>query len=424
MNEIKVHEKFKPLFEQVDGVRYYIVVGGRGSGKSYGIGLWATLKTYEPENRILYTRWTMISAGISIIPEFVDKVETLNKQQDFYITNNEVVNTTTKTDIIFKGIKTSSGNQTASLKSIQGVTCWILDEAEELVDEEIFNKIDLSIRSTKQKNIVILVLNPSNKEHWIYKRFYERRNVEDGYNGIIDDTCYIHTTYEDNINNLSESFLKTVNWTKENEPNKYLHLFKGHWNDEAEGKLLPINSLQFAPIPTTQDEYISSIAISDPADLGGDKLSTIFLRIYHHEGKTLRAYVQDVVHSSNGIEANSIRIADKIKQYKTERIFIEKNGVGVALVYQLKQLVDTDCVIHPYNEKMNKDAKIIAFYEFVRSHFIFDENYKNNDDYKLYINDLTSYEKEGQNKHKKDAIDVACAGARAIKTNYSELLFN
>jgi phosphoribosylpyrophosphate synthetase len=73
---------------------------------------------------------------------------------------------------------------------------------------------------------------------------------------------------------------------------------------------------------------------------------------------------------------------------------------------------------------MNKDAKIIAFYEFVRSHFIFDENYKSNDDYKLYISDLISYEKEGQNKHKKDAIDVACAGARAIKTNYSELLFN
>ena len=423
MNEIRINDKFKPLFKQPKNVRYYIVVGGRGSGKSFGLGLFATLKTYEPDNRILYTRYTLTSAGISIIPEFVDKLELLNKESDFDITRQEITNKQTGTDIIFKGIKTSSGNQTASLKSIQGITVWILDEAEELVDEEIFNKIDLSIRSTKQQNIVVLVLNPSNKEHWIYKRFYERRDIPDGFNGIIDDTCYIHTTYKDNINNLSDSFLKTVNWTKENEPNKYRHLFLGEWNDDSDNKLLPFNSLQFAPIPNhNHPDIVTNLAIADPADGGGDKLSVIFLRLVFTDNK-LRAYVCDVVHSEQGIESNAIRVMDRIRKYKTERIFIEKNGVGVALVYQLNNLNDTDCRVQPYQEKMNKDTKINALYEFVKSHYIFNEKYSEMEDYELYLKDLTSYERDGDNKHKKDAIDVACAGAKAIKTNYSSMLF-
>ena len=36
---------------------------------------------------------------------------------------------------IQRGLQSSSGDNTANLKSIQGVTCWVLDEAEELTDE-------------------------------------------------------------------------------------------------------------------------------------------------------------------------------------------------------------------------------------------------------------------------------------------------
>ena len=47
----------------------------------------------------------------------------------------------------FSGIKTASGDQTAKLKSISGINTFVLDEAEELMDEESFDKIDYSIRS-------------------------------------------------------------------------------------------------------------------------------------------------------------------------------------------------------------------------------------------------------------------------------------
>jgi phage terminase large subunit len=215
--------------------RYFIVSGGRGSGKSYSINLFLLLLTYESNHVILFTRYTLTSAHVSIIPEFIDKIETANLQSDFYITKDEIINIKTGSKILFKGIKTSSGTQTANLKSLAGVTTWVLDEAEELNDEDTFDKIDFSIRTKDIQNRVILILNPATKEHFIYNRFFESKGVQAGSNITKNDTTYIHTTYLDNIENLSESFLNQIEQIKENNYNKYNHVILGGWLDKAEG---------------------------------------------------------------------------------------------------------------------------------------------------------------------------------------------
>ena len=160
--------------------------------------------------RVLFTRYTMVSAHLSIIPEFLEKIGLLGFDDIFNVNKAEVVNTKNNSDILFRGIKTSAGNQTASLKSLTGVSNWVLDEAEELTDEDIFDTIDLSIREKDIQNRIILILNPVTKEHWIYNRFFQNRGVEAGFNGVKDNICYIHSTYLDNIENLSTSFLERV----------------------------------------------------------------------------------------------------------------------------------------------------------------------------------------------------------------------
>ena len=229
----KLNKKYSVLFSST--CRYYIITGGRGSGKSFATTVFLTLLTMSKGVRVLFTRYTMVSAHLSIIPEFLEKIGLLGYDSIFSINKAEVVNTSTKSDILFRGIKTSSGNQTASLKSLQGISCWILDEAEELVDENIFDTIDLSIRDKSTQNRIILILNPTTKEHWIYRKFFESRGIEAGFNGTKDDVCYIHSTYLDNKNNLSDSFLERIYSLKTNNPKKYLHKILGGWLDKAEG---------------------------------------------------------------------------------------------------------------------------------------------------------------------------------------------
>ena len=217
--------------------RYFLLTGGRGSGKSFGVALNVLLLSLDNkfQQKILFTRYTLTSARISIIPEFKEKIDLMGWNDNFHITNNEITNLITGAKILFRGIKTSSGDQTANLKSLQGITTWVIDEAEEMVDENIFDKIDFSVRQQGSKNRVIMIMNPSTKEHWIYKRFYELSGVPSGFSGIKDDTTYCHSTYLDNIDNLSESYIQRIEQMKVRRPERYKHTIEGAWLDKAEG---------------------------------------------------------------------------------------------------------------------------------------------------------------------------------------------
>ena len=277
---IDINEKYQKL---ANDTRYYIITGGRASGKSFSVNLMLVLLTYEANHTILFTRYTLTSAYVSIIPEFIEKIEMLDKFDDFHITKDEIINLRSGSKIVFKGIKTSSGDQTANLKSITGVTTWVLDEAEELTDETTFDKIDLTIRETKNQNRIILILNPTTKEHWIYQRFFEDKGIQEGTNTEKDNTTYIHTTYQDNITNLSKSFLKQIDDLKIRRPLKYKHVIMGGWLDKAEGVIFnnwTIGKFKRVGVSVWGQDYGFS---NDPTTLIETNIDTSNKRIYLKE---------------------------------------------------------------------------------------------------------------------------------------------
>jgi phage terminase large subunit-like protein len=247
---------YRPLFNPRPSWRYAFLTGGRGSGKSFHLAVFLLNLTYEPGHVILFTRYTLESADASIIPEFVEKIDVLGKSDDFDITRKEITNRLTGSRILFRGIKTSSGNQTAKLKSIQGVTTWVLDEAEELVDRTTFDRIDDSIRSQLRPNRVLLSLNPSTQDHFLHGLFVENRRA---------DTLYIHTTWQDNRDNLSESFLAKIEQTRRENPPRYEHVYGGQWLKEAAGLLWTRQELETTRIPTAPEDLARVVVAIDPA---------------------------------------------------------------------------------------------------------------------------------------------------------------
>jgi len=235
MEKIKKHSNIWNALG--NDTRYFILTGGRGSGKSFEANRFCTLLTFQNNEKVLFTRKTMTSAHISIIPEFEQKIELLGLVNQFKVLKQEITNVRSGSEILFRGLQASSGDNTANLKSLQGITAWVLDEAEELTDETMFDRIDLSIRQKGKQNRVILILNPTTKEHWIYKRFFEDKGVNEGFNGVYQDTTYIHTTYLDNVENLSKSFLNQAQRIKESSPDKYKNIMLGGWLNKAEGTI-------------------------------------------------------------------------------------------------------------------------------------------------------------------------------------------
>lgn len=276
MPDVSISEKFQPMFETAnnhdDGIRYILLEGGRGSGKSFAVGSWTNINSYNKDWKFLYTRYNMTSANISIIPEFLEKSEEefLDNGEDFDVYQGLVKNNKSDVDIMFKGIQ-GNRKSSVSLKSLNGVNVWIVDEAEELDDFALFEKINLSIRTKKHKNIIILVLNPTVKTHWIYEWFYEDR-------GKLPpipkrkDTLYIKTSYLDNLDNLNQSFIDEAESAKRKNLEHYNHIFLGHWASKIEGALWDIDLINnYRRLADEIDAYKKIVVAIDPAVTNTEK---------------------------------------------------------------------------------------------------------------------------------------------------------
>lgn len=238
MTTIELCPKYQPLADL--HTRYAVITGGRGSGKSFAIATILLAKTFAYKGKtILFTRYTLTNAETSVMPEFTDKIDRGNLQGYFHKSGNEITNLLTETKILFRGIKTSSGINTASLKSIPDLVLWVNDESEELVDETLFDTIDLSIRDKETPCQVWLVLNPADIGHFVYRRFFAPYDVDGGFNGVRDDVTYIHTSYKDNEANLSQDYIDKAERLKVADPDKYAHLWLGEWSKNKEGLIYP-----------------------------------------------------------------------------------------------------------------------------------------------------------------------------------------
>jgi len=202
------------LFDLVRGkhpkVDTVIVTGGRDSGKSFtcSLGICDAMVNYN--HRVLYTRYTLTSAKDSIIPDFNEKIAALNYENYLHVTQDRINCIHNKGKVVFKGFKTSQGNQTAALKSLKDFSMLVCEEMEEYPSYDEWDKVQLSIRSTDVQAINICILNPATKKHWIYREFFENKGVKAGFNGIKDNVLYIHTTYLD----LGEKYIAPKNWRK------------------------------------------------------------------------------------------------------------------------------------------------------------------------------------------------------------------
>ena len=352
--------------------------GGRGSAKSFTTQTFLRDLTYQEGHKIAVTRYTMTSAEKSIIPEFTTKIEVEGLEDHFNLTGRTYENTTSGSELYFMGLKTSSGVQTASLKSIEGLTTWLMEEAEELIDDGTetqpctFDKIDDSIRRTGIDLRTILVWNPSTEDSFIYQRFFKERNVPIDFNGVVDGVLYIHTTYKDNETNLHPSFVEKAERTKIMNPPRYEHIYLGIPLKEKEGSLWKASTM-IAPYRVEEypDELKRIVVAVDPsgsADGSGDEAGIVVAaQDYNDEFYVIK---DDSAHLSPIDWARtSIGL---FKEWRADKLIAEKN-MGWALVDQTLATVDPDVPVTAVVAKRGKILRaqpVASLYEQGRVHHV------------------------------------------------------
>lgn len=385
MSNLKIAKKYEPLFRlfndsfhpEVDTV---IITGGRYSLKSYSVALFSVEALFYFGWNTLYTRYTNMSITDSIKPELSDKIELLNLTNKIQDTQSHLEYN--GNHISFKGIKTGSLGQTANLKSLSGFNLFVNDETEELPDYKTFKKIFYSIRSATKRNLTILILNPTTKEHWIFKEFFEKKGLYGGDNCIKDNVMYIHSSYLDaDQTRIPKTILNDYNRIKEEDPKEYDNIILGGWITELEGQVFPDKKLKrYKEFPENMEYY--TIAFIDTADEGTDHFSMPIARIYGN-----RVYIFDCIFDQANLTIQEGQVQSKVKECNINKITIESNSFGAYFMRRLRELLPRVEIFGQYS-KANKMGRILANSGLIKLCFYFPE--KPNDDLKRFMDQVIS----------------------------------
>ena len=247
--------EYKPLYKTKK--RYTLVTGGRGSLKSSNVHEFLIKLSYQKNQGVLFTRYTLVSAENSIIPEFEIVAKRLGLYSHFDFTARKVKNKKTGSFILFSGIKASSGTNTDRLKSLAGINVFVVEEGEGFQDENAFDTIEDSVRTSITQNRIIWIQNPSSEKHFIYKRFIQgsKKKVKvktdfKEYDVIVSDNPdveHIHTTYHIGRKYLAQDWLNKIDQLEKTNNEKYFKKYIGGWGSSEHGGILNCDKMSTIP---------------------------------------------------------------------------------------------------------------------------------------------------------------------------------
>lgn len=238
----QVNSSYIQLFKEKP--RYFILMGGRGGGRSTVASQFANAKLISPEYfRCAMMRYILGDIRNSIYKEIVDRAEENGIKDKLSINDGLMTVEYGKNGIYAFGFRKSSGDQKAKLKSLANFNCVIIEEGDEIPEAD-FLQLDDSLRTIKGDVTVIILLNPPPKDHWIINRWFDLIPVE-GVNGFfnpvlkkdIKDTVFIQTSYLDNIKNISAQSITNYENYKNTKPSHYWNMIKGLVPEVVKGKI-------------------------------------------------------------------------------------------------------------------------------------------------------------------------------------------
>ena len=204
--------------------RYRAVKGSRGSKKSVTESQWIiyNMMKYPLANTLVVRRvfnthkdstWTQLkwaanNLGVSHLWKF-----SKSPLEAEYIPTGQ--------KILFRGLDDPMGITSITVE--KGYLCWCwFEEAFQIMNEDDFNKVDMSIRGELPKGYfkqITLTFNPWSEKHWIKKRFFDNPD---------SDTLAITTNYTCN-EWLGQDDIKVFEKMKENNPRRYKIEGLGEW---------------------------------------------------------------------------------------------------------------------------------------------------------------------------------------------------
>lgn len=295
--------------------RYRVVKGGRASKKSTTNAQWIIYKMMQyPLANTLVIRRVFNTHKDSTWTQLKWATNNLNVAHLWQFSKSplEATYLPTGQKILFRGL-----DDPMSITSITveiGYLCWCwFEEAFQIMDEDSFNKVDMSIRGELPPGYfkqITLTFNPWSEKHWLKKRFFDAKD---------DDILALTTNYKCN-EFLGEDDRRIFAKMKKNNPRRYNIEGLGDWGI-AEGLVYEnFEELEFDYKEISKQEGVKAYF---GLDFGYTNDPTAFICILVNQEQNL-LYIFDE-HYQKAMSNSDIASMIKYKGYAKETIIADSS---------------------------------------------------------------------------------------------------
>ena len=332
--EITLNSKYEELFRDDPDIFFFFLYSGRGAGKSFAISLYLANRLINGKGNLVFCRQYMSNVSTSIIPEFLDKIEKLNISKLLKINKDSITCITNGNTLWFKGLETAEGTAEASLKGIPKLACVVIDEMQE-VKEPAFDRLLGTIRDKDLNLKIICALNPTSVSAWQYLRFF--KGLPQDFTGIIDNRCYIYTSYLENVEFLSDVALHEIENIKNTDPIKFANQYLGKWLENSEQAALTKELIEIAEqnveFPKRYDKIIIAVDPAVSANKNSDDTGIVVV------GKANKNYY--LLEDKTGIYEPSqwaLLVKELYIKYKCNYVLYESNQGGLLVEQNIRNV--------------------------------------------------------------------------------------
>ncbi len=211
----------EPLYKPF---QYKVYYGGRDGTKSTIFAKALLRLSFEKKCTIVCCREYFGDLELSVFKNFKEIIDEVEEYKSFFkILSTHIVNTKTKSEIHFKGLRDINSN---SIKSVHGIDyIWIEEGA--YVSNQTWTDLDPTIR--KGGSEIWISMNPKNETDYLYNEFIVNGKLKYGDRLVLQKLSWRNNKY------LSEESYFKIQQMRLLDFDKYMHVYEGEClrNDNA-----------------------------------------------------------------------------------------------------------------------------------------------------------------------------------------------
>ena len=303
---LNIPQKLLPLISKINDVRYFVLDGGRSSGKTQAIARLLLWLSEQKTIRIVCGREVQNSVEESVYTVFVDLIRIYNLYFDIFAA--KIVHKGTGSTIHFRGFREQGA---ANIKGLEGVSILWVDEAQAISKQTL----DVIIPTIRKENSKII---------WSMNRHIENDPVF-AFFATRTDCLHIHLDYRDNpfcpeaMKIEAESCLKRS-------PEDYEHIWLGAPMGKSDDFMFSLdmmrNALAVEMFPIGQRKRVMSV---DVARFGGDE---IVYCILESRGFTSWEQIYQECYKNKTLMETAGKIIDMVREFEIDRVVVDDTGMG------------------------------------------------------------------------------------------------